>query len=135
MNKRDVVKCVLDGKRPAYVPWSFKFTQEAESLLVDHYGTEDIEAAVDNHILRVGSDIGFFEDIGDDCLQDVFGVVWDRSVDKDIGIVMGCILSEPTMTGYTFPDPLDGRFYENIESSIDARGDLFRLFEMGFSLY
>ena len=135
MNKRDVVKCVLDGKRPPYVPWSFKFTLEAESLLVGHYGTDDIEAAVDNHILRVGSDIGFFEDIGNDCLQDVFGVVWDRSVDKDIGIVKGCVLPEATLDGYTFPDPLDGRFYDNIESSIESKGDLFRVFEMGFSLY
>lgn len=135
MNKRDVVKCVLDGNLPPYVPWSFKFTLEAESLLVAHYGTDDIETAVDNHILRLGSDIGFFEDIGSECVRDVFGVVWDRTVDKDIGIVKGCLLPEPTLDRYSFPDPQDERFFENIEDMIDARGDMFRLFEMGFSLY
>jgi len=135
MNKRDVVKCVLDGQRPPYVPWSFKFTQEAANLLVEHYGTEDLESAVDNHILRLGSDIGFFDDIGNECVRDVFGVVWDRSIDKDIGIVKGCVLLEPTLTGYTFSDPIDPRFFENINSLIESRGDLFRLFEMGFSLY
>jgi uroporphyrinogen decarboxylase len=135
MDKRDVVKCVLEGERPPYVPWSFKFTQEAENLLVEHYGTDDLDATVHNHILRLGSDIGFFEDIGNECLQDVFGVIWDRSIDKDIGIVKGCVLSGPTLEGYTFPDPLDPRFYENMVSSIDSKGDLFRVFEMGFSLY
>ncbi|MCF7957719.1 MAG: uroporphyrinogen-III decarboxylase-like protein [Phycisphaerae bacterium] len=135
MNKRNVVKCVLDGQRAPYVPWSFKFTREAQDRLLEHYGTTDLEATVHNHILRLGSDIGFFKDIENDCVQDVFGVVWDRSIDKDIGIVKGCILSKPTLAGYTFPDPLDPRFFENITRSIDSKGDLFRLFEMGFSLY
>ena len=98
MNKRDVVKCVLNGGKPPYVPWSFKFTHESEDMLVAHYGTDDLEGAVNNHILRVGSDIGFFEDIADECVQDVFGVVWDRSVDKDIGVVKGCVLPEPTLS-------------------------------------
>ena len=135
MDKRNVVKTVLEGKRPPYVPWSFKFTLEAGLLLRNHYGTDDLEAAVHNHILRLGSDIGFFEDIGNHCVQDVFGVVWDRSVDKDIGIVKGCLLAEPTLKGYTFPDPLDGRFFDNIDSTIESKPDLFRVFEMGFSLY
>lgn len=135
MSKREVVKIVLEGKRPPYVPWSFKFTKEAQEKLVEYYRTDDLESAVDNHILRLGSDIGFFEDIGNDCVQDVFGVVWDRSVDKDIGIVRDCILAEPSLKGYSFPNPLDHRFFDNIQESINSRPDLFRLFEIGFSLY
>ena len=135
MTKREVVRTVLEGNLPPYVPWSFKFTREAHDLLAEHLGTDDLESAVGNHMLRVGSDIGFFEDIGDDCVQDVFGVVWDRTVDKDIGIVKGCVLPEPALANYTFPDPLDKRFFTNIEDSIAAKPDLFRVFEMGFSLY
>ncbi len=135
MTKRDVVRTVLEGRQPPYVPWSFKFTKEAHDMLVEHYRTDDLESAVGNHILRIGSDIGFFEDIGNDCMKDVFGVVWDRTIDKDIGIVKGCVLPEPTLTNYTFPDPLDERFFANIEEAIAARPDLFRVFEMGFSLY
>ena len=30
-----------------------------------------------------------FENVAKDCDRDIFGVVWDRSVDKDIGIVKG----------------------------------------------
>ncbi len=52
-----------------------------------HYGTEDLEPILHNHLLGLGNDIGFFEDIGNDRVKDGFGVVWDRSVDKDIGNV------------------------------------------------
>ena len=37
--------------------------------------------------MELGSAIGFFEDLGADRVRDVFGVVWDRSIDKDIGNV------------------------------------------------
>ncbi|OXU15669.1 methylcobalamin:coenzyme M methyltransferase [Sedimentisphaera salicampi] len=135
MNKRDVVKTVLEGKTPPYVPWSYKFTQEANELLVEHFGTEDIDKAADNHIVRLGSDIGFFKELGGGIYQDVFGVKWDRSVDKDIGVVCGQVLKEPSLSGYEFPDPLDKRFFENIENLISKYSDCFRLFEIGFSLY
>jgi len=135
MTKREVIKCVLEGKKPPYVPWSFSFTVEAKEKLVAYYGSDDLMNAVDNHILDLGSDIGFFEDIGGDCVRDVFGVVWDRSIDKDIGNVKGCILPEPTLKGYEFPDPLDERFFEDIPGKIEKYGDRFRVFQLGFSLY
>lgn len=135
MNKREVVKTVLRGGVGPYVPWSFKFTTEAREMLVEHFDDEDVESAVDNHILTLGSDIGFFEDVGDECFADVFGVVWDRSIDKDIGIVKGCILPEANVDQYSLPDPLDRRFFDNIDRAIESKPDLFRLYEIGFSLY
>ncbi|MDD5260379.1 MAG: uroporphyrinogen decarboxylase family protein [Methylacidiphilales bacterium] len=133
--KREVIKMVLKGARPPYVPWSFKFTQEAAERLEKHYGTHDLETAVENHIARLGSDIGFFKNIGGDLWRDVFGVVWDRSVDKDIGIVKEYPLQEAALKGYTFPNPLDRRFFEDIPSKLKQYHDRFRVFELGFSLY
>lgn len=135
MTKREVVKCVLDGKRPPYVPWSFKFTKEPMEQLQAHYGVKDLDQPLGNHILQLGSDIGFFEHLGGDLYQDVFKVVWDRSIDKDIGDVRDTVLQEPTLDGYTFPDPLDPRFFANIESEIAAKPEMFRCFQIGFSLY
>ena len=79
MNKREVVRLALDGKRPPYVPWSFGFTVEAYEKLVAHYGRRDLEDVFQNHLLDLGNGIGFFEEIGPDLLRDQFGVVWDRS--------------------------------------------------------
>ncbi len=135
MTKREVIKTVLDHKKPPYVPWSFKFTLEPQEMLQKYYNTKDLDEVVGNHILLLGSDIGFFEDLGDDRFRDVFGVVWDRSIDKDIGNPEKPLISEPDMSGYTFPDPHDQRFFANIEPSIEAKPDMFRLFQIGFSLY
>ena len=135
MTKREVVGLAMKGQRPPYVPWSFGFTKEAEEKLQRHYGQLDLENVMQNHFLELGNGIGFFNDIGNDCVQDVFGVVWDRSVDKDIGIVQGHVLPEPTLAGYQFPNPLDKRFFEDIPGKIARFGDRLRVFEIGFSLY
>jgi len=135
MTKREVIKIVLEGKTPPYVPWSFKFTLEPKQLLCKHFGVDDLDEMLGNHILQLGSDIGFFEDLGNNQFRDVFNVVWDRSIDKDIGDAKGFVLHEPTIEGYKFPDPHDPRFFSSIESEIVSKPDMFRVFQIGFSLY
>ena len=135
MNKREVIRAVLAGQTPPYVPWSCGFTQEARTKLEEHFKPLDIEEALQNHILKLGSDIGFFTDLGNNHVQDVFGVDWDRSIDKDIGNVTGCVLPEPTLQHYFFPDPLDRRFFAEIPDRIARYRDRFRVFQIGFSLY
>ena len=135
MNKRQVVKLAIESHKVPYVPWHCGFTVEAADKLRKHFGREDLDLVLDNHFVKLGSDIGFFTDLGRDRLRDAFGVVWDRSVDKDIGIVEGCILPEPTLQRYEFPDPLDRRFFQDIPEKISRYGDCFRVFKIGFSLY
>ena len=135
MTKRDIIKTVLDWEKPPYVPWSFKFTEEPKLMLQQHYGVDDLDVVLGNHVLQLGSDIGFFEDLGNNQFQDVFKVVWDRSIDKDIGDAKGIVLPEPTLEGYVFPNPLDPRFFANIESEIAIKPEMFRVFQIGFSLY
>ena len=135
MNKRDVVKLAVEGGPVPYVPWHCGFTAEAAEKLREHFGRDDLERVLDNHFVKLGSDIGFFDELGNDRLRDVFGVVWDRSVDKDIGIVESCILPEPTLAGYEFPDPLDRRFFGDIPDKLSRYGDCLRVFKIGFSLY
>jgi uroporphyrinogen decarboxylase len=137
MTKRDVVRSALMHKRPPYVPWSFGFTVEARGKLAEHFGScpDRLEEALQNHILILGNEIGFFEEIGPNLVRDAFGVVWDRSIDRDIGNVRGCVLAEPSLEGYRFPDPLDNRFFEDIPARIERYGERFRVYSIGFSLY
>lgn len=135
MTRREVIKTVLSGGKPPYTPWSFKYTAEASKMLEIHYHTSNLDEALYNHILMLGSDIGFFDDLGNNLYRDVFGAVWDRTIDKDIGNINGNLLCQPTLKNYTFPNPLDPRFFSDIQTSIDAHSDMFRLFQIGFSLY
>ena len=99
MTRREAVTSVLEGHRPPYVPWSFSFNLEAREKLQQHFATEDLAPVLENHLLGLGNSIGFFEDLGDDRVRDVFGVVWNRSIDKDIGDVECPQLTGPTMSG------------------------------------
>jgi uroporphyrinogen decarboxylase len=133
--KREVIQAVVAGERPPYVPWSMGFTIEAREKLVAHYGKERLETVLDDHILGLGNGVGFFTDLGNDHVEDVFGVVWDRSVDKDIGVVCRTPLTAPTLKGYTFPDPLADRFFADIPGRLAQYSDRYRIFNIGFSLY
>jgi uroporphyrinogen decarboxylase len=136
MTKREVIQQVVAGQRPPYVPWSMGFTHEAHQKLSAHYASEqELDSVLDNHLLGLGNGIGFFTDLGGDQFQDVFGVVWDRSVDKDIGVVCHTPLNSPSLSGYSFPDPLAERCYADIPQAIEAYGDRYRIFQIGFSLY
>jgi len=135
MNKRTVMKMALEWKTPPYVPWNINFTIPSTEKLQQHYVGRDLEEVVQNHVVNVGYDIYFFHDIGNDCVQDSFGVVWDRSIDKDIGVVKGQVLAQPTLKGYTFPDPVAPHVFAQVDENIKKYGDRFRIFGIGFSLY
>ncbi len=135
MTKRQIIKLILEGKEPPYVPWSFRFTQKAEAALVAHYFTNDIRSVIGNHIIELGSDFGIFTQLDENHFQDAFGVIWDRSVGKDIGSVSNCVLQTSSLKGFEFPDPLDKRYFEDILPKIQKYGDCFRLFCIGFSLF
>jgi uroporphyrinogen decarboxylase len=135
MTKREIVKLALEFQRPPYVPWQLGFTVEAREKLARHFGPVDLEEALGNHFVRLGRDIGFFTDLGDNRVRDHFGVIWDRSIDKDIGNVVGQVLPEPTLSGYAFPDPLSPGFFADIHEKLARYPDRFRVFQVGFSLY
>ncbi len=135
-SRREIVRMALAGHEVPYVPWSVGFTLEAAAKLRAHFNCLDLgETVLHNHLLSLGNGIGFFKDLGDNLVEDVFGVVWDRSVDKDIGNVRQPQLSKPSLAGYRFPNPRDDRFFADIPDKLDRHGDRFRIFSIGFSLY
>ncbi len=134
MNQREIIKLALAHQPVPYVPWSMSFTREALGKLIAHFGTSFWET-LDNHIVVCGSDIGHFTPLGENMYRDRFGVVWDRSVDKDIGVVHGQVLSQPSLRGYEFPDPEDPLIYRQIPEILNRNPHRYRVFSIGFSLY
>lgn len=136
MTKRDVINKVINHEQPPYVPWAFKFTIEARQKLDDYWGKDNFEEKLENHMLFLGNDYGFFEDLGNNCFKDYFGVVWDRTIDKDIGNIKNVTLTTPKdLDNYQFPDPTANVMFEDIDSQIAKYPDRYRLFQVGFSLY
>ena len=133
MTPREVIRMVFEGKKPPYVPWQFSFTHEAHQKLVAHYGTHHLDPYLKPHFSSI--DTWRLTDIGNDCVQDEFGVVWDHSQDKDIGVVKGCLLPEPSLRGFDFPDPLAHPLFRTIDADLAAASDRCTMFDIGFSFY
>ncbi len=56
MTKREVIRQVLTAGKPPYVPWSIGLTKEAREKLQKHYGCDDLEVPLDNHLVRLADD-------------------------------------------------------------------------------
>ena len=93
MDKRTVIKMALDWETPPYMCPGISTLpshrlRSSNSIMLG----KDLEEVVQNHIVNVGYDIYFYHEVGKTCVQDHFGVIWDRSIDKDIGVVKGQVL-------------------------------------------
>ena len=135
MNRRAVVHEILAHRAPPYVPWSFSFTTEAREKLERHYGTTDLGDRLQDHLFWALNPAGTFQKVGPQIVRDPFGVVWDRTVDRDIGVVVNPQLAAPSLAGYRFPDPGSGVFFEGVPEMLAEQPDRFRIFPIGFSLY
>ncbi len=136
ISKRDVVKLALAGQAVPYVPWNMGFTCEPHQELCRHFGCLDLDQELlDNHFLGFGAGNVVCVEQGDGYVRDIFGVVWDRSVDRDIGVVKAPLLEQPTLAGYRFPNPDDPNFRGDIPGTIRRCPDRFRVYNIGFSLY
>jgi len=136
MTRREIVIEALEFRPPPYVPWSWGMTQRCAAQMREHLGTDDLTALLDPHFLDLGSAIGRFEPAGADRVRDVYGVVWDRSVDRDIGTPIDWPIKQPAdLDGYDWPDADDASWYAEIQQRMAARPDLFNRYMLGFSLY
>jgi uroporphyrinogen decarboxylase len=151
MTKREVVRLVFEGRKPPYVPWDFGFTVEAREKLARHpltppsppwgegrvRGADDLDRLLGNHLFtEPGIDASqYWTAVGNACQRDYFGVVWDRSVDKDIGVVKGCLLPEPDLSTYKLPHPIPAGLFEGVPERLARHEDRFRVYAIGFSLY
>jgi len=121
-------------QQPDRVPWQFGFTQPTRQKLEDYYGTPDLDAVLGQHIAKYRSRLPY-DEIRPNFVRDEFGVVWNHTLDKDIGVVESYLLKERSLKGVTFPDPHDLRRLAAMPAFLAANPDRFRLFSVSFSLF
>lgn len=134
MTPRERVRTVLEFSEADIVPYNVWLTISAREKLAAYYGDADVEKRLGNHIAMVGAERPMRE-IRPGFFRDEFGVVWDRTVDKDIGTPDGAILPEPSIRGYRFPDPDDPERYEELRRMVETDKDKYLIFGVSFSLF
>jgi uroporphyrinogen decarboxylase len=136
MTKRDVIIEAIRFRPPPYVPWDWGPTHDCAEKLKAKLGVNDLTAFLDNHFLGVAGSIPSWNWLDKDHIRDPFGVVWDKTVDKDIGTPCDWPIKRPEdLKTYTWPDTANESYYRHIPAALEARTDLFRIYSLGFSLY
>lgn len=136
MNNRERVTAALRHQQPDRTPYDIRFTQVAHARMAKFYGDPEFDAKLDNCLTLLSTEpADGWREVGPDIWRDEFGVLWDRTVDKDIGTVCNQRITPETLAGYPFPDPDDASRYAGYAAAVQDRGDRFLVANLGFSLY
>lgn len=104
--------------------------------MAEYYGDPDFAARLNNCFASLGtSPANAWRETAPDIWEDEFGVRWNRSVDKDIGVVCNCMVTPETLDEYKFPDPADPSRYAGYADFIAAHPDHSLEVGIGFSLF
>ncbi len=137
MTRKERVEETIRHKRTDTVPWNIELTTGEAKKVCEHLGIKENEFFdfAGNHIEKISYNIGGRE-TGAGLWQDEFGVAWDRSgLDKDIGIIEGVILKEPTVAAYKFPVPPAGEVKKVTEKALGRGRDTFKFGKIGTTLF
>ena len=136
MTNRERVLASLNHTQPDKTPYNIGFTQKSHAKMVEFYGDPDFASKLGNcfSVLSTAPASGWRE-IVPDIWQDQFGVRWDRSVDKDIGVVANCLVDAENAGSFVFPDPHDPSRCADYPQRPMEKEDQFVIAEIGFSLF
>ena len=136
MTKREVVLEALHFRRPPYVPWAWDTTQACAERMRAYLRTNDLTGFIGSHFLDVGSPKRRLADVHERHYRDSYGVVFDTSVDKDIGVPREWPIRRPEdLDNYQWPDANNEAWYAGIAEQLAASPELFSRYKLGFSLY
>lgn len=130
---RDRVLVALSHRQPDVTPWQIDLTIDAHDNTTAYLNDPNWVAGINNHL--VGYEDGWFTEVRPGFWEDQFGVVWNRTIDKDIGNVDELLLVEPDMSLYTFPEPDLARNACGIERMLAEHPNEFCFAGVGFSMF
>lgn len=133
MTKRERVLDAIGHKETDIVPHHIDLTTEAMEKLLAFTGDDGYFSKIGNHIS--GASYGNWEETSPGFWKDYFGVVWNRTSDKDIGVVEEYLLPEPAMNGLKMPVINEAALRAACEYCLKHAGDTSSIFFIGFSMF
>ncbi len=136
MTNRERVIATLNHQQPDTVPYNIEFTQPAHAKMVQYFADNDFVSGLGNALSMLGSDPpGAWREVRPDIWDDPFGVQWDRSIDKDIGVVCNQVVTRDNLADVQFPDPHEAARWTPYANLRAEDNDAFWVSNLGFSLF
>ncbi len=136
MTPRERVIAALNHQKADKVPCEVRCTiQMREELFRFSKSSDFISGYIEPIISRVElEEPGTW--IKDGYYRDCFGVVWNRLIDRDYGVVEVYPATIENFRKYTFPSPLSDAFLDNAKRHLAVTADhLYRLARLNLSLW
>lgn len=135
MNYREAFKAVVRHREVRPVPYSIKFTVEARERYAAHLGRRFDEVSdTGSYVVASHTNKGW-EEVRPGYFKDYFGVIWNKTRDRTLGIVEEPVLRDCTFGSYRFPDPDRIPVYAFIEADKKTYPDRYHMVSIGFSLF
>jgi uroporphyrinogen decarboxylase len=127
----------VNHKQPDKVPYDVAFTIPARKRMVDFYGDENFESRLNNCFVwyKPTPNGTPYIEIEKNIWKDEFGVLWDRTIEQDIGNVCNRVITSETMHDYQWPDASDPTRYSPIQRLIDENPDKVIGGRIGFTIF
>ncbi len=139
MTNRERVRASLAHRQPDKTPYHIGFTLPAQAATATYLQDPFFVSKLGNALATMGTTGKDAWKEGDCCTwEDEWGVQWNRSIDKDIGIVCNQVVTPATLETLFVPDPDDPTrfdYYDTVIKPEGARTDQFVVADLGFSLY
>ncbi len=130
---RDRVLKALCHEQPDVTPWQINLTADSHDQTAAYLNDPDFASKMGNHLAAYSD--GWFEEVRPGFWRDQFGIVWNRTIDRDIGNVDAYHLAEPDLSRYSFPAPDLERNAQGLSALLRENPDRFTVGEIGFSMF
>lgn len=136
MTNRERVLATLAHRQPDRTPYNIGFTHAAWRRMADFYGDERFHEKLGNCLTWLGTGLPHgWREVEPGIWADEFGVRWNRTVDRDIGVVCNQLVDLAGIDAFVFPDADDPTRYARLREVAATRGDRFIVADLGFSLF
>jgi len=135
MNEKERVINAIEFKAIDKVPYHLDFTVPARNKMIQYLNDQNFEQKIGNHLAFTKAlPPDAFQEEKPGFIRDEWGVVWNRTIDPDIGNPIP-VFSQPNLKGYTFPNPDDPRRFQALPAFLEKNKDKFCILKMSYSLF
>jgi uroporphyrinogen decarboxylase len=136
VNRRERVVASLEHRQPDTTPYHVTFTEPSRRAMAELYGDPGFETGLGNCLGVVRTRLPDRQVPGRPGIwEDEYGVLWDRTVDTDIGTACSQTVTPENVRDFPLPDPDAPARWAHFPKTIAAAGDTFIIATIGFTLF
>jgi uroporphyrinogen decarboxylase len=134
-SRKEAFKRALAGENVHPVPWSIKFTVEARERYSAFLGNSFDEVNDFGSYVIASHTNGGWSEVKPGYWRDYYGVVWNKTADRTLGVVAETLINTPSLSGFCFRPADDLPVYSSILVNNKKYPDAFHMLSVGFSLF